>query len=125
MLMLPDNLTQTISLQARYALMRASINSLASNTPPELLRSAVEQGIWPPVQALSVIRQNTDPKGQTAALEAVVPLLPEILLPSVLSIIEALQADGDRYTALLNTSPHLPDSLLPRALTIARSMQDN
>jgi len=45
-----------IGLQIRYALMSASLNSLARNVPPSLIGTLVERGIWHPPQALAYAR---------------------------------------------------------------------
>ncbi|WP_437714301.1 NB-ARC domain-containing protein [Sorangium sp. So ce448] len=44
----------------RYALIRTTINSLASNYPPALLSRAVATGVWAPARAVSVMAHIPD-----------------------------------------------------------------
>ena len=46
------NLPQVIGLQCRYALIIASLNSLAANLPVELLIALVKKNVWAPEQGL-------------------------------------------------------------------------
>jgi len=50
----------------RYALVRASINSLAANYVPALVVRALETGLWPAARATSVLRQAPDPERRAA-----------------------------------------------------------
>ncbi|CAN98931.1 conserved hypothetical protein with Apaf-1 domain [Sorangium cellulosum So ce56] len=56
----------------RYALIRTTINSLASNYPPELLSRAVVVGAWAPARAVSVMAHIPD---ALSRLEALVDLV--------------------------------------------------
>jgi hypothetical protein len=96
------NLAPGLPLQFRYALITASLHSLAGTIPPQLLVAAVEKGAWPTVQALSVARHITNVKRRTEALIGLVPYLH----PSVVSEvkIEAMSA--------LRSIPHKADSYL-------------
>ena len=49
-----------VGLQCRYALVTASINSLARNLLPRFLAALVDRGIWPISQALAYARQVPD-----------------------------------------------------------------
>src|SRR5262249_8136381 len=49
--------SRAISWQCRYALIVASIKSLAGNIPPALLTALVNKGVWIPVQGLATARQ--------------------------------------------------------------------
>jgi hypothetical protein len=51
-----------ISLQCRYALITASINSMAANIYPELLLALVESKIWSLAQGLAYARRIVIPK---------------------------------------------------------------
>jgi len=49
--------SSAIGLQCRYALIVASLCSLAGNIPPALLAALVEKGIWLGPQGLAYARQ--------------------------------------------------------------------
>ena len=65
-----------LPLEVRYALITASLHSLAGRIPPQLIVAAVERGAWPAVQALSVSRHITDVRHRAEALIGLVPYLP-------------------------------------------------
>jgi hypothetical protein len=58
----PDGLPQDgLGLHFRYALITASINSLASSIPHDLLVALVATGRWLPAQGMAIARQIRDP----------------------------------------------------------------
>ncbi|MBI4905641.1 MAG: CHAT domain-containing protein [Acidobacteria bacterium] len=62
------------------ALTFASVKSLASNIPPELLAALVEKKVWTGAQALAHLRQIPDPVQQMLGMASVASLLDEALL---------------------------------------------
>ena len=64
-----------IGLGCRYALMTASLNSLAGNIPTELLAALVESGTWLPSQALAYARQVPDAEQRVQAFSRLLPRL--------------------------------------------------
>jgi hypothetical protein len=64
------------SLAGRYALITATLGSLASNLPPEMLAALAREGVWPLEQALAHARRQPDPRDRAASLLALVPLAP-------------------------------------------------
>ena len=52
----PSQLKTSIGLGIRYALMSASLNSLARNIPPTLIAALVEKGVWLASQGLAYAR---------------------------------------------------------------------
>ncbi|MCA2718489.1 NB-ARC domain-containing protein, partial [Microcystis sp. M169S2] len=119
-----ENPTKSIGLQVRYALITTSLNSLATNIPPELIAALVKHEIWTPAQGLAYVRQNQDSEKQAAGLTAISSYLPPALLPEALEIARGIGDEYNRARALTGLAPHLPENLLPQALEIARAIGD-
>ncbi len=81
-----DNSTALARL-FRYALIRTSINSLASNVPAALVGALVKVGIWQPAQGLAYAQQMQDPWRRAECVAVLVPYIPEGLLPEVLKTV--------------------------------------
>jgi hypothetical protein len=64
-----------LGLQCRYALVTASLNSLAGNLSSVLLVVQVGQGLWPVEQALASARRIPEAHGKILALTALFPFL--------------------------------------------------
>jgi hypothetical protein len=62
-----------VGLQARYALISATLGSLAQSVPTELVVVALRHGFWSARRALSFVRQLRDPAARAAALAAIAP----------------------------------------------------
>ncbi|BBH40438.1 hypothetical protein myaer102_29960 [Microcystis viridis NIES-102] len=118
-----ENPTKSIGLQVRYALITTSLNSLATNIPPELIAALVKHEIWTPAQGLAYVRQNQDSEKQAAGLTAISSYLPPALLPEALEIARGIGDEYNRARALTGLAPHLPE-VLPEALEIARGIGD-
>ena len=119
---------RTIALQFRYALMIASVNSLAKIIPIELLINLVKKGVWVPDKGLSYALQNPDLEQRVEALINLAaylsPFLKEEALQKVLNIAQENPYWSDLNGILSNLLPHLSEHLLPKALNIARSIQN-
>jgi hypothetical protein len=111
-------------LQCRYALITASVNTLAGHIPPILLAALVESGIWSPAQALDYIPGIPDAEQRAEARRTLFPSLPEPLLPAALAHVRQIEDEYARADALGTLIPHLPESLLPEALVAAQEMAD-
>jgi hypothetical protein len=120
--------TPTLGLLCRYALVNASLNSLAGNLPPVLLEALVREGLWTVDQALAYARRPPDAVQKVEAFAALVPLLSPGARAAVLA--EALSAactignEWDRSGALAVLMPHLTTGLLAEALKAARAIGD-
>jgi hypothetical protein len=120
----------TLGLQCRYALVTASLNSLASNLPPALLEALVRQGIWPAEQALGYAQRTPDAHQKVKALTALVPLLPQeecvVVLSEALNTARTIGDEGARSRALAALAPHLAEQeravVLAEALNAARAI---
>jgi hypothetical protein len=118
----------TLGLQCRYALVTASLNSLANKLPPALLEALVRQGLWPVEQALAYARRTLDARQKVQAVAALLPLLPQpkraAVLPETLTAARAIRDEGFRSDALAALSPQLPVDLRSEALAIARTISN-
>ncbi|MCA2812967.1 MAG: trypsin-like serine protease, partial [Microcystis sp. M090S1] len=118
-----ENPTKSIGLQVRYALITTSLNSLATNIPPELIAALIKHEIWTPAQGLAYVRQNQDDFGRAEGLKAISPYLTSTLLPEALEIAKGFGSEHDREWALIGLAPYLPE-ILPEAFAIARAIRD-
>ena len=112
------NRSDSIGLQLRYALITASVNSVAASVPPNLLAALVAHGTWTPARGLAYARKAPTARSRVAALAALAPHLAE---PGQVSVLrEALAAvgaipDGPSQARADPLAPHLPGSLLEGA----------
>ena len=117
---------QVIGLQYRYALIIASLNSLAANLPVELLLALVQKNVWTPEQGLAYVLQSSNPAQKAKLLSALANYLPPNLkklgLLKALAAAKEIQSDYERADALSNLAFILPE-LLPEALAAAREIQ--
>ena len=110
-----------LGLQCRYALITASLNSLAGNVPTELLACAGrEPRLDGGAGADLRVRQTPDRRQRVSAYLALLPHVPHHNRTPVLY--EALQAAGNSAFELEELAPHLPNELLSEALEAARSI---
>jgi hypothetical protein len=120
-------LSQVISLQCRYALITASMNSLAANLPADLLVALVKNKMWTPEQGLAYALQKPEPQEKVNSLAELVNYLPanlqELALQKALTAARAIQDEHSRANALSALADKLPE-LLPEALAAARAIQD-
>ena len=117
---------QALGLQARYALITASLNSRAQHLPSELLVAALERGLWSPRSAIAYIGQLRSPAPRAGALAAIAPHVPEPSRSDALrDMIAAMSADRAPAPGLFaGLPPDLPGPIADQALTIARSLGD-
>jgi len=120
-------LPQVIGLQCRYALMIASLNSLAANLPVALLVALVQKKVWTPEQGLAYVLQSSNSEQQVKLLTQLVNHLPpnlrELGLSKALAAAKVIQNEEKRADALCSIAPLLPPELLPEALNAARAIQ--
>jgi hypothetical protein len=117
-----DNV-ETVGLQCRYALIYASLNSMASALPPELIVALVKGKHWNPIQGLACIRQIQETSKRVEAIRSLSPHLPQSLLPEILTIVEELQPESNRARVLIDLLPSLSETLLPKVLEIVKGLQ--
>ncbi|MEH2070562.1 MAG: NB-ARC domain-containing protein [Nostoc sp.] len=117
----------TLSLQCRYALITASMNSLAANLPGNLLVALVKNKMWTPEQGLAYALQKPELREKIDSLTELVnyltPNLQELTLQKALAAARVTQNESNRANALSALADKLPD-ILPEALAAARAIQD-
>ncbi|MFN6485299.1 hypothetical protein [Nostoc sp. DedQUE02] len=118
---------QVVGWQCRYALITASVNSLAANIPGKLLVALVKKHLWTPEQGLAYALQKPEPKEKVEALAELVNYLPpnlkKLALSEALEAALAIQDEWSRAEALRALSDKLPAVLLPQALEAALAIQ--
>ena len=122
---------RSIGLQNRYALIRASLNSLAVNVPPALMSSLVQHGVWSPAQGVTYARQVPDSMKRVTTLISLLPLLTETqrleVVRETLRIavrIALANAWGFYFAKVLTAlASYLPEDLLREALTIVQKLE--
>jgi len=124
---------ESIGLQTRYALMKASLNSLAENMPTELLAAIASRRLRPPKQVLAYAQSL--PQGilsqawkKIEALKALADVLQEPLrsesLRAGLMVAREAGKTEDRAKLLALLAPSLPETLLDEALRLAQEIED-
>lgn len=123
-----DRDSGALGLGCRYALMVASVNSLAGNLPTELLVALVEWGGWQPAQALAYARQIPGQEQRTLALAALARHLTgelrEEALAEALAAARAIGNEWARAEALAALAPYLTGELVAEGLAAARAIGD-
>ncbi|WP_414755880.1 NB-ARC domain-containing protein, partial [Anabaena sp. CCY 9910] len=121
-------LPQVIGLQCRYALIIASLNSLAANLPVELLIALVQKNMWTPEQGLAYVLQSSNPDDKANLLTQLAnhlpPNLKELALSKALAAARQIQDESYRADALNSLAPILPPDLLSEALAAVREIHD-
>ena len=113
----------TLALLFRYALIRTSLNSLASNVPAELLGALVKHQIWQPAQGLAYAQQTQNPWQRAECISALVPYMPESLLPEVLKTTHQIHDAAYRSFVLSKLATRFP-AYWPEVLSAIRQIQD-
>lgn len=120
-----------IGLQCRYALINASLNSLAQNIPPTMPAALVKREIWTPIQGVVYAQQMSDDKQRAEALTELVPHLPSSLKGEALraGLLAAWKIWDETASteALARLDSYLPellkDDTLQAALAAARMIE--
>ncbi|MEH2081103.1 MAG: hypothetical protein V7K89_14180, partial [Nostoc sp.] len=122
-----STLSQVVSLQCAYALITASINSLAASIAVKLLIALVKNNVWVPEQGLAYILQNPNQFQKVSLLTELLKYLPpnlkKLALQKALAAAKAIQDERYRASALSILGDKLPPDLLLEALTVARAIQ--
>ncbi len=119
-------LPKIVGLQCRYALISASLNSLAANLPVKLLIALIRKNVWTPEQGLAYALQSSNPDLKACLLTKLVNCLPpdlkELAFLKALAAAREIRSEYDRAYALITLADKLP-SVLPEALTAAKEIQ--
>jgi hypothetical protein len=127
-----EGIRVAIGLQFRYALVTASLNSLANNIPASLLVELVKGKAWSLEKALVYTRQIPDLQQKADTL---IELINEFaadlseasrdqILLEILKLIQIIGDEDYRIKTLRILIPHLISELLPQALEIAQTIQN-
>ena len=115
--------SEAVALVFRYALIRSSLNSLASNVPAELVGALVDKGIWQAAQGLAYAQQAQNPWHRAACISAIVPHMPKALLPEVLKTIGQINDAVYRSYVLSKLTENFPE-IWPQVLATIQQIQD-
>ena len=121
-----------IALQFRYAMMAASVRSIAGTAPPALLARVVKAGLWSAERALIEANQAPEPGQRVEALIALYPYLPEEgkrhALTAALRSAHSVSDPTDRAKALASLVPCYErleqKTIIDEALATAHSIGD-
>ncbi|MDF5739184.1 MULTISPECIES: NB-ARC domain-containing protein [unclassified Nostoc] len=120
-------LFQVVGWQCRYALITASLNSLAANLPVKLLVGLIKNNIWTPEQGLAFALQNPNLVQKASSVIELVnylqPNLKKLALDKALAAARAIQDGKYRTYTLIALANKLPE-VLPEALTDAQAIED-
>ncbi|MDJ0797999.1 MAG: NB-ARC domain-containing protein [Calothrix sp. MO_167.B12] len=119
---------QAIGLQCRYALITASLNSLAANLSVEMLIALVLKNVWTPEQGIAYALQNPNPEQKAHLLKKLANYLPphlkQLVLSKALAAVKEIRGEEKRADVLRSLADILLPELLPEALAAARQIQD-
>jgi hypothetical protein len=111
-----------VSTLFRAAACHASINSLASNLPSELLASLVKAGIWSPAHALAYARRMSGGWLMADALATLAPTLPEAVLSSCLGAMSDIEDEQARCESLIAAAPQITPFLVHDYIRAVRNL---
>jgi hypothetical protein len=106
---------EDVALRVRYALIEASVASVAGRLPAELVGQLVDRGLWSATRAFSAIERTADQMTQLRTLVRVAASIPEAAMPRALSMVLACRDPDLRAVALRALINRLPDPLLEQA----------
>ena len=107
----------------RYAFIRASLNSLVSNVPIELLESLVSKKIWPTNKALAYAQQVQDPLRRATYVSTIVPYISEASFSDVLKVVGQMENPVYRAYVISRLAERSP-SMWPSVLEEMREIED-
>jgi hypothetical protein len=128
-----SRLAPTLGMEIRYALMAASITSITSKIPLDLLPQLISTGVWSPRHSLDRARRIADPISRLDALLVACGQLDAEERPAALvyalAAAAAITDATDRAQALAGLAPHLPEAkqpaILGQALAAATAITDS
>lgn len=120
--------SKTIALQFYYTLITASLNSLATQIPLELLVAAVKYNQWSPEKGISFALQIPDPQQKVAALTQLATYLPPPLktqsLQTAIEMLSSVEDEKYKTEAFTKLITELTPELLFKALDFALSIKN-
>jgi hypothetical protein len=115
-----------IVLQARYAMMLASIRARAKQIPPALIGGMVAKRLWRPEHGFEYVRHTADPNLRATALAQLARYLPQHLIDAAVGVAMAIPDAHERMWALVALAPRhkQPAVVWHAALEAARQIED-
>jgi hypothetical protein len=118
-----------VSLELRYALLSASVSSVAANVPPSLLTALLDRGSLSEPEAVAYARRTPDPVDRVEALVRLSarlkpPLLQDVLREAV-SAARSVKDEQWLTGTLARLVPHLPAEWRKDAEAIASAIRDD
>jgi hypothetical protein len=104
----------SLGFQCYYALITASLNSLAKSIPPALLEALIKNQVWTQAEGLAYAQRVPDPIQRVEALGRLIPyLLSEVLkdeaLRGALAAARGIRDGDDQARALARLRPYLSE----------------
>jgi hypothetical protein len=121
--------TNTIATCVRCTLIHTSVNSLAANYIPELVRQTVAKDIWSMHRALAIASRIPDSERrayfytQLLTLPDLPPEQQYLIATQGLSTVSVIEDEEARVTLLTTLIPYLTDELFTQAFSIAGRIQ--
>ena len=115
------NPSRAIGLQCRYALVTSSLNTIATNIPPELISALVEKKVWTTAQGLAYSRQVQSLPQRVEALSKLASYFLEIW-SEALEVARNIDDEFLRAYLLRELARQLSENLVPEVLETARNI---
>jgi hypothetical protein len=118
---------KSIGLQCRYALIKASINSLAE-IPLKLMLALIKHQYWQPIKVFTYALQVPDPKQRCEILTAIANQLADTdplkaqVLKSALGAAQDIKYEAEQVEALMALAIYIPESR-SQALEVAQAIK--
>ncbi|MBD2342325.1 hypothetical protein H6G64_36035 [Calothrix sp. FACHB-156] len=116
------NLSQVVGLQCRYALIIASLNSLAANIPAKVISHLVKSNFWYPEQGLAYALQKHDLEDKIYTLIELINYLPTNLkneaLRKVIEFVCLIKSEYSCTQILIKLSEKIYDNFYYQTLEI-------
>jgi hypothetical protein len=119
-----DEPATSIGLELRYALITASIVSIAARILPAVLVALVDKQRWTPARALSYARQLPSPDAKAQVLSGLAPHFLAEELTTALELAHTITKPGSLAQALTSLAPYLPPDQLAAAVELAHTITD-
>ena len=125
-----DDPEKSVALQCRYALIEASVNSLAM-FPKELMAALVKHQLWKPNKALTYASQIPYPERRCEAFVVLISQLPKTdplvqeILELTLEKVPLIEPESSRTKVLVTLVNELPQDLLLQVLDSSLQFLEN
>ncbi len=117
-----------LGAEIRCALCHASVNSLASNIPPELMGALVKAQLWTITQGLVYANRVPDVNQRVLALINLHSIAPENLKSAIIQqcidAIKQIKEDKKKLPALLLVAPYLNKATFGQALAEVEGIEE-